>query len=488
MNPRRTSTPGIALALLLLTSLAGACGGGGRTDAAADSDAATPAAPAPPAATPASRAQDSRQFTVDTAALPFDASADAPDSDRWWGTLDGAGYRIEVPRNWNGALVMYAHGYRGTDSALVVDSPSIRSLLLSEGYAWAASSYSANYFDVRAGIESTNALALAFVRIAAANGRTLTAPTRTYVIGDSMGGLIAAAAVDAETLARANHRVSYQGALSNCGVLGDVEVYDYFAATQIAAQQVAGIPVTQWPVSNWAAIEPTVRTALYDDYPRQVTALGERYKAIVKNLGGGERPMFDAGFAGAGIQAVWSTFGRDGTLNGILARNSYDTSAVIYQLDDDPAISADEAAFNAAAYRLHADPDANPPHTDGLRWVPKANAQIRVPVLTVHTLGDTYIPFSMEQIFRRRAIAQGTDALLVQRAIRGSGHCDLVIDELEQAFRDLVTWVERGVRPGGDEVLDAATVAAPTYGCQYSSPTRNDAVCRAAVIAAGKSR
>ena len=28
------------------------------------------------------------------------------------GELNGAGYRIEVPDNWNGDLFMYAHGYR----------------------------------------------------------------------------------------------------------------------------------------------------------------------------------------------------------------------------------------------------------------------------------------------------------------------------------------------------------------------------------------
>ena len=459
--------------LLLLALPTVGCGGGGS---------APPPDPTGGGAADTVRAQDSRQFSVDTAALPFTALAGAPASDRWWGVLDGAGYRIEVPQAWNGKLVMYAHGYRGTAAALFVDDPSIRRLLLSQGYAWAASSYSANYFDVRAGIESTNALALAVVRIAADNGRTLAAPSHTYIIGDSMGGLVAAAAVDAETLASARNRVAYNGALSNCGVLGDVEVYDYFAATQIAAQQVAGIPVTQWPVSNWAAIEPAVRAALYANYPTEVTPLGERYKAIVKNLGGGERPMFDAGFAGVGIQSVWSTFGRDGTLNGILARNSYDTRGVVYQFDDDPAVSADEAAFNAAAFRLQADPEANPPRADGLRWVPRANARISVPVLTLHTLGDTYIPFSMEQIYRRRAISEGSGDLLVQRAIRASGHCELVIEELEQAFRDLVSWVETGARPAGDEVLDPATVAAPDYGCRFSSPSRQDAVCQAAAI------
>ena len=39
--------------------------------------------------------------------------------------VDGAAYRIEVPRRWNGDLVIYAHGYRGTGRTVWVDSPSV---------------------------------------------------------------------------------------------------------------------------------------------------------------------------------------------------------------------------------------------------------------------------------------------------------------------------------------------------------------------------
>ena len=74
-------------------------------------------------------------------------------------------------------LVMYAHGYSGTGPTVNVSDPPIREHLIRNGYAWGASSFSKNYYDVRAGIEDTNGLALAFQRIAAQNGRTLAAPT-----------------------------------------------------------------------------------------------------------------------------------------------------------------------------------------------------------------------------------------------------------------------------------------------------------------------
>lgn len=49
--------------------------------------------------------------------------------------LDGAGYRVEVPKNWNGMLVMYAHGYGGTGPTVNVSDPPIREHLIRNGYA-----------------------------------------------------------------------------------------------------------------------------------------------------------------------------------------------------------------------------------------------------------------------------------------------------------------------------------------------------------------
>ncbi|MDF3834083.1 alpha/beta hydrolase [Cupriavidus basilensis] len=440
--------------------------------------AATPATPAPttPVAQPEDlRLQDQRTFAVDAATLPFNALAAAPDADRWWGMLGGAGYRVEVPKNWNGRLVMYAHGYAGTGAALGFSMPSIRRHLLEAGYAWAASTYSKNYYDVRAGLEDTNALALAFNRIASDNGRPLGAPVRTYIIGHSMGGHVTAAAVDEENIQTANNKVRYHGAVPMCGVLGDTELFNYFGAYQTAAQQLAGFPATSWPVANWAQIAPTVRAALFTTYPGATTAQGDRLKAIVKNLTGGERPLFAWGFGGPGAQAlqdaVWSTFGDDGSATGILTQNVINTTAIVFQLDDDPALSPVEQAFNASIYRVSGSADANRLRRDGLRWVPKTNARISVPVVTLHTLGDMYVPFSMEQIYKRRANANGTAQWLVQRAIRGVSHCDFTVAEQVTAFDDMINWEQNGVKPAGDEVLDAATVANATYGCKFTNNT-----------------
>jgi hypothetical protein len=449
-----------ALALTSAVLLA-ACGG--------SNDPGSTPAPAPEETRP----QDARIFTA-AAATTFAAMApvagdtvDVTTTSRWAGVLGGAGYRIEVPVNWNGKLVMYAHGYAGTGVALGVANPTIRRYLIQNGYAWAASSYSKNYYDVRAGVEDTNALALEFNNIAAANSRPLTAPTKRYITGHSMGGHITAAAIEAETAATAVHKVSYAGAVPMCGVVGDTELFNEFAAMQVTAQALAGVP--SYPTDKFAEINTLVTNTLFTTFPSVPTATGVKYLSVVKNITGGTRPMFDLGIAfGGSFPSAYGTFGSDGTVTGILNKNVLDTRSFTYVIDGDAAGSA---ALNASAIDIVPDPNANRLRTDGLRWIPVVNGEFKIPVVTIHTLGDLFVPFSMEQVYQRRVAAKGNSAWLVQRAIRGVSHCDFTIAEQVEAFDDMIKWERDGIKPSGDDVVTPATVAAPTYGCTYTRNT-----------------
>jgi pimeloyl-ACP methyl ester carboxylesterase len=456
----------LRLAALAGAALLASCGGG-------DDD------PAPPAPEE-TRAQDSRTFTA-TAVTTFNAMAPLPgatqaeideldNTSRWAGVLNGAAYRVEVPVNWNGKLVMYAHGYAGTGAALNVSPPSIRRYLITHGYAWAASSYSKNYYDVRAGVEDTNALALEFNRIATANARPLAAPSKIFITGHSMGGHITAAAIEDEAQSYAVHKVRYHGAVPMCGVVGDTELFDTFAAMQVSALAVAGIP--SYPTTKWSEVSALVTGTLFTTFPSVPTATGQKYVSILQNLTGGPRPMFAQGLAfGGSFPSAYGTFGGDGTISGILNRPGLDTHAFTYTIDGDAAGSA---AINAVAQKLTADPEANRLRRDGLRWIPKANGEFKIPVVSIHTLGDLFVPFNMEQVYARRTAAKGNSQYLVQRAIRGVSHCDFTIAEQVKAFDDMVQWEAGGARPAGDDVLTAATVAASTYGCTHTLNTTGD--------------
>ena len=437
---------------------------------------ATPVPPLPEEVRP----HDSRVFTVPAASSTFAAMAALPtdtvnmaSSSRWAGVLKGAGYMVEVPANWNGTLVMFAHGYAGTGPALNVSPPRIRRHLVQSGYAWAASSYSTNFYDVRAGVEDTNALALAFNSIAAQNGRLLAAPVRTYITGISMGGHIAAAAVEAETLATAVNKVRYHAALPMCGVMADVELFNRFAGMQAAAQVLAGVP--DQPLAKWADVQARVSSSLFTSFPTAAspslpiitTAKGAQFASVVKNLTGGERPLFAQGFEyGGSFRFAYNGFGGDGTINGILTQSTFDTQALRYTIDSDALATT---ALNDAAQQLKAEPDANRKRRDGLRWIPAVNGAFKVPVLTMHTLGDMYVPFAMQQSYAKRAASNGSSAMLVQRAQRGAAHCDFTVAEQVDSFDALAKWEQGGGKPAGDDVLTAAVVAAPGYGCAFTN-------------------
>jgi hypothetical protein len=116
--------------------------------------------------------------------------------------------------------------------------------------------------------------------------------------------------------------------------------------------------------------------------------------------------------------------------------------------------------------RLVADSQAR--RRDGIANVTPTTGNLRIPMVTLHTLGDLFVPFHMEQEYARRVAAHGASDLLVQRATRDFGHCSFTGPELVRTFVDLVTWVEAGVKPVGDDVLDPAVVEDPNYGCKFT--------------------
>jgi len=421
--------------------------------------AATTAATPPAAAQPAQSVPD---FFVDEAKLPFDALPGTTTT-RLWGVHKGAGYRVEVPFDWNGDLVMYAHGFRGDGPELTVSNPRIREYLVTHGYAWAASSYAKNRYDVKAGVQDTVALAKLF------NG-LVGHPHRTYITGHSMGGHVTGVALE-------QHPQAFDGALPMCGVMGDYALFDYFLDFNLVAQALAGVPA-EFPtdaVSYPVKIVTQVVPALGAPYPDVLSPAGLALAGVTQNLTGGPRPAFAVGFnfwnsaltqAAPGFPFLFQFGIGDGTVSGIATGNVTGNLDTVYQIDADPALSAEEQALNAAVLWVAATSQGR--HPNGLANIPPISGDLPIPVLSLHTLGDLFVPFSMEQIYARRAAAHGKADLLVSRAYRDIGHCAFLVAEEAQAFADLVSWVETGMRPDGDAILDPPTVADPDFGCAFT--------------------
>jgi hypothetical protein len=258
--------------------------------------------------------------------------------------------------------------------------------------------------------------------------------------------------------------------------VGDTALFNEFGAMQMTAQVEAGVASS--PITSWSTVATQVLGALFSSFPSAAaptaqivtTAAGANWASAVQNLTGGTRPLFAQGlaFGGSFPGGSLTTFGGDGTVTGILTKNVVDTTGFTYTIDGDAAASA---ALNASAQKLTAVADANRLRRDGLRWIPVVNGEFKIPVVTIHTLGDLFVPFGMEQVYAQRAAAKGNSAWLVQRAIRGASHCDFTVAEQVAAFDDMIKWERDGVKPAGDDVVTAATVAATTFGCTFTKNT-----------------
>ena len=131
-------------------------------------------------------------------------------------------------------------------------------------------------------------------------------------------------------------------------------------------------------------------------------------------------------------------------------------------------MTPEEKALNESIIRVRKDRGVNRKRFLRLQRVPEITGRISVPVLSVHTLGDLFVPFSNEQIYARDVATHGRSDLLVSRATRAIQHCEFSVEELIETFNDLVLRVDQGVKPAGDDVLNPETVAAPSYGCRFT--------------------
>jgi pimeloyl-ACP methyl ester carboxylesterase len=367
-----------------------------------------------------------------------------------------AGYIIEVPPQWNGDLVMWAHGYRGNGLVLTVDPPGfgMRDKLLNQGYAWAASSYYDNGFDTRAGVLSTKDLADHF--------RSLVGmPHRVYIAGVSMGGYVVGRSIE-------QYPFFYDGALPMCGVLGDQTLLDFFLDYNLVAQAIAGIQTYPLPADYLTAIVPQIQAALgigaiSPIAPEPANDLGRQLRAITVERSGGPRPGSAAAFACwknflFSIAVPTSTGTTPAETPGQLATNV----GTVYS----PNSPVD---VNAVVQRV---PVANPQERNKitLTQVPKIFGVPTAPVVSLHGLGDLFVPFSMETAYAADVARFHLGFNVVQRAIRTVNHCEFSPAEVGAAWDDLVTWVTHRIRPAGDAVGDRDAVAAADFGCEFSDP------------------
>jgi hypothetical protein len=480
-RPRRLIVALVALACLLLGSLAV---WSGPARAAAPSGCVTTASAVVPGV---QIADPGCEFSGAAYTGPFGpiANGSGQPSRVWTGIArDGGAYRVEVPPHWNGTLVMFAHGYRGTGSVVWVDDPQLRQYFVDNGFAWAASSYAVNGYDPGDGVVDTHDLLRAFGSITGLRTREV------IMSGLSMGGEITTAEIEA-------YKGQFAGAMPYCGVLAGNSLFDYFLGANVTAAGLTGTTIS-YPTTAVAgqAYAPAYQATAQSELPAlgitpdpatggqtfstDLTKTGRLWADTVEQLSGGTRP----GFASA--VGYWDSFGfapltkapflfgvypglNGGTLgfaNGSVAGNE----RTFYTFSDDPLSHLrQEIALNRAVLRV---PVTATSSADALSpaELPAIHGDPGIPVLSVHGIGDLFVPFSMDQQYDAMMVAHRQGDLFVGRAIREVTHCGYTTSELSSAFSALVSWIHTGKRPAGDAILNPRAVASPTFGCRFTDP------------------
>jgi len=448
----RLRIPYATPALLALAMLLAACGGGGGGTKA--SDVAGAASQPTTASTPSGWATP-RTLPVTPVAADFkvqDPRFDAlPGARAIFGTYDGGGYQIEVPDNWNGSVVYFAHGFRGNGAELTVSPPPLRQYLVSNGYAWAASSYSANGY--RPGIAARDTLALRDVV-----AEKIGAPKRSYLYGQSMGGNVA-------TVSLEQYPTAYDGALAECGALSGQGIVDYFFSWGALGGYFSGTDLTS-ATTDASLMTSIMRTKVAPalGVAESLTPKGEAFADAIENLTGGPRPYFREGFTANylfNFVLLVNAVAVPGASNAV-AQNA-DTR---YAVSDGASVTTEQ--LNREIPRVA----ANPRFQDREQYPEfgPPSGKIERPLLTIHGTGDLFVPISLEQQYRRAVDAAGAGGYLVQRAIRRPSHCAFTDAERQRAFDDLVSWVERGEKPAGEDLLGDLTNA----GRPFTLPLAED--------------
>jgi pimeloyl-ACP methyl ester carboxylesterase len=332
------------------------------------------------------------------------------------GTLSGASYRIDIPKNWNHSLVLYFHGYEPTRLTFNPKYPPGRVLqqILNRGYAVARSGYGVGGWALPQAAAETDALRRHF-------RRKYGAPRETFLMGHSMGGLLTL--MDLEEDPR-----DFAGGLALCGVLAPADLVMQRAfANRVAFDalfpgilpDVAHIPATF--MMNDIPTITTVEKAL-DASPREA--------AIVRQLANihTNRGLADV--------LVFNTFVIE-DLRLKSGGNPFDNRNLIYTgTDNDPLL-------NQRVRRYAADPNAYRFLADW--YSPTGN--LRRKLLEVHTIYDPLVPAFTTAWYDELTRRVGNGNQFVQQYVDRDGHCNITADQTGLAFDELVNWVHNDQRP-----------------------------------------
>jgi pimeloyl-ACP methyl ester carboxylesterase len=367
---------------------------------------------------------------------------------------DGTAYRIDVPRDWNGTLLI------GLDYAAGQPSPTSVALL-GRGYAMAGTTRLVTGWDVTRSIANQIATLDIF-------HERHPRPARVLVLGSSLGAHTGAATIQARP-------ERFHGALLMCGGLaGAVGLWNskldaVFVAKTLIAPTNASLPIIGIPADFATGARPAWLNALAEAQqtpdgrarialaavigqlptwsdPRKPqpapSDLAALQAGLYDSLAGGPLPVIGQAMSsrneierrsGGNISSNVGVDYRD-----LLARSGQQELVAALYRQANLDLEADLAAL-ARAPRVAEDPEARAWTAPGV-W----NGQLQVPVLTVNGIGDNISPVSGQEAYQRVVERAGRAAMLRQTYTNTAGHCGFSPAEVLAAVEALTARVVSG--------------------------------------------
>jgi pimeloyl-ACP methyl ester carboxylesterase len=386
---------------------------------------------------------------------------------------DGSTFKAEMPRAWNGTLLLYSHGYvpffLPNPPAEDAGDRVVADHLLDEGYALAGSSYASSGWAVEDAMRDQIDLLDRF-------RRRFGTPRRTIAWGHSMGGMITAGLIQ-------RYPWRFDGALPMCGILGGaVGLWNQNLDLQYAIKTLLSAspdPAVSVPASRLQLVHITdwqanVALATAAVTAAQATPDGRARLALAAALFplpdwyevGSERPVrhdyagrqrnqyqalqfqlaFIFGFRvdveqRAGGNPSWNV-GVD--YERLLARSaSRDLVLALYRQSE--LELRRDLRLLARGPRVRPDPAA----TRYLIRNVVYDGRIRVPVVTMHTTADGLVVSPHERAYRDAVRRAGRARLLRQLYVERPGHCTFTNEETLSALDVLLERLDRGRWPHG---------------------------------------
>lgn len=372
-----------------------------------------------------------RMAGLATLALALVAQAAQADTVLEGATDGGALVKIQVPDVWNGSLVIYNHGF--DLGAIVPSTPDLgplAGLMLSEGYAVAASSYQQNGWAL---YKTKNDLQN-LVGVFKANFGT---PAEVLVHGFSLGGIVTAQAIEKANLG------NVVGAYPACGAMAGSRSWDGGLDVRLVYDAICGdVPGAAIPGGG------TGLPARFTEYPFSELDMALAINACMGIL---TPPAFQT----LDQQARLALFLDEVDLpaNFILT----DMGFAVFALSDlifDPAkldgkqglgnigVAYDNASIDSTIERVATQPGAENRHKKN--YIAKGNIG-DVKVVSTHTSGDGLVIVEQQQPYRDSVDPDNITVAVVNEA--GNTHCGFSPAELTAGWESLRGWVAGGPQP-----------------------------------------